>query len=366
MASSGRLVEYGDFTRGLRAGDDVTALASLEQLAVSFARQNADALTSPNLQSSSIEDVGALIAKACGVRGCIPPHVQAALLRVVRLVSRKPANQKYASPSDMGTLVQGLEEALEQRALGCCADICGALANFSSNNKAIAVFLAGRAAQLLTTCLMVDDTHVGLLSAAAHAVQAVGMTIEGKRACIETDVVPVLLALAGGGEDSVVAAAAGALHNLSNHRLAAPQFRELGGVGLMVELLSHRDTEVKRCAAGALQGLARDAECLKVIRSSDATRPLVELLLEDDVGVQVAAIAALLNIHGSDEEEKGKRDVLKKLMSCMITSSCLRDAYCTPSSTPAATPDPSRPATACSQSCSPVPDVNIPDDWLCN
>ena len=347
-----RKVLYEEVVALLQAGDS----AQLLEAAMLFVYQN---LSHDANRTDETRDAVTPLVHFIS-EGCVG-EVCSALYRVLRIVSRKTVNQKYVNLNEIRLIVAMLEREEVNERCADCAELCGTLANFAANNKDVSISV-GKSAATVVRCLVLSSTHTQLVSDAACCIQAVGMTLEGKRAFIEADAIPSLLAIVSDGNAEVVTPVSGALHNLSNHPIAAPHFRQFGGVMQTVHLLTHAATEVKRCAAGCLQSLSRDALCLAQMKEFDAIKPLTLLVLENDIGVQVAAIAALLNMF-SAAEDKEARTRLKKILSVMITTSCLQDAYSLPTATDSAL----EPATAAA-SClapSPLPDIDIPSDWLC-
>ncbi|KAJ9465166.1 Vacuolar protein 8 [Diplonema papillatum] len=285
--------------------------------------------------------------------------------RVIRLLSRKPANQRYIKPPLAAAIVTSLESACALQDSDACHELCAAISNFCAN-KSLSHDLTKSVSTLLA-CLRLRNP--ALQTVAAGALQALCMSNEGKSECLDHDAVPILcdtLKAAdrkGARFETVVVGCAGALHNLSSHLSAPDRYLRADAETVLVACLSHRSPAVKAFAAGALQALTRDKACLARLNELDVSRPLIDLVQCDDTSVQTAAIGALLNLHGSAADDSESRAHLKQLLSLLVTTSALRDSYSTTPATDEPAP-PVSPHSIVRTTPSPIPSIDVPDAFF--
>eukprot|EP00755_Sulcionema_specki_P032850 Sspe_Gene.99594::Locus_73271_Transcript_1_1_Confidence_1.000_Length_1214::g.99594::m.99594 len=331
----GGVVDIDDVSRsllrlkGCRGGGDTERAV---QPAITFVEQNLDPALSPSLVKVAPDDMVPLAKCLEAPEVTSQRHVVHIILTVLRLLSRKQVNREDLHPLVAKAVVGSLGEATRLLDWKSAEEASQTIMNLGSSRVASSMLIA--AVHPLTRCLQAPSERVR--TAAAGALQAVCMHSEGKRAAVESEAIPLLTMMLEDDSAPLVARAAGALHNIVAHHSAARPMREHRGIHRIITLLQHPLAEVRRCAAGALQSLSRDKDCLEVINASGATGPLTELLAEDDMMTQVAAVGALLNIHGACDEASEQREELKRILSLLIFSSAIRDAFAPDDDTPPA------------------------------
>ena len=319
-----------------------------------FLRQNEEMETSSNYRTVCLDDTSGLARILVEESIRENNNISLLLIRIVKQLSRKPANQQHFNSAMSSALFGYLSSSLDVGKYEMAEVVCGCILNFATRTESTTAMLP-----IIADLIRAIGTNCSpLVAAAAGALQSICMSNEGKREAIDHSSVPLLISLLQKNRSEIeeeIVHVTGALHNISSHLAAAAYFKSDGVVPLLISLLSDRTIEVVRNIAGILQSLTRDEECLEIINKHDATAPLTSLLVTNDVSLQVAAIGALLNINSSLNDDSGKRELFKKVLSFTITSCALRDAYSTE-----VPDDEEHPA----REPSPAPTIVIPDAFF--
>eukprot|EP00668_Euglena_longa_P014681 GGOE01018683.1.p1 GENE.GGOE01018683.1~~GGOE01018683.1.p1 ORF type:complete len:310 (+),score=89.09 GGOE01018683.1:94-1023(+) len=280
-----------------------TGAAKLHKLLLRFAEENADPLRSPNYNDGQRDDLTPLAnllhdSSVVGNRA-----LTAAIVRVLKICTRKAVNRNDLPATIIGAVVQ---------LLGKCApedrEQLADLANFVLNvcyRPANAVHVLAAVPHLIGH-LGSDDDHVRV--AAAGALQSVCMHEDGKACVVSSAAVPSVLRLLGVSNVALVGRCAGLLHNISTTWPGVLTIRDSGGLPVIIGLLDdHHHSETKRHAAAVLQNCSRDPRSVEVMRQHDAVARLARLLFLDDLATQMPATGALLNWSFLASAERGVR-----------------------------------------------------------
>ncbi|CAL8462930.1 g2464 [Coccomyxa elongata] len=199
------------------------------------------------------------------------------ILKVLRILSRKPANRQKVAEGDVAAIVRHLTGA-SRAVAGECANV---ILNLCFERANVSRLLKCNGVAPLVSLLKSPDTDVQ--ASTCGVIQSICYLGRGRQATRDCAAIPELLALLGSGNGRVHARAVGALHNLSADPQSVRMTRRSNGIAPLTALLKCADMGTCAAAAGTLQNLAREAASRQLIRQQRAVPLLAALLSAPDL-----------------------------------------------------------------------------------
>ena len=295
------IAEFNDFIQHGGLGKNRSPLADnpgkVEDLAVAFYRLNEDPKESPNLQVETGDDYSFLMDLLDDKRVLHDCDLALALLRMLKVLSRKLSNRNNMELEDIETVAKYLRST---ESSSVSAEAASILLNacYEKENVSLAI----KANAVVDLSWLLDSDSEDVAANATGALQSLSYQEEGRVHIRELDILEHIFPLLSHSSTKVRTRAVGVIHNMSSDLPSIAVIRTGGAIQELVTLLSDPQVHICSSAAGAIQNLSREQLSKEMIMEVGGVPPLTDLLFGSDVQTQVCAAGALLNILGPQLE----------------------------------------------------------------
>jgi len=248
-----------------------------------FVAANEDASRSPNFQSQTGDELGAIIGLFASPAVQSHDQILLLVLKALKILSRKYDNRVRLGPLIMSDLSTVLHQRLSPEVAGEASNV---VLNICYERENVTLVMQADGIPPLIDFLSSDQQD--LQANAAGAIQSVCFQKEGRHFVREQGAIPSILPLLSSSSLKVKTRAVGAIHNISSEAEAIRVIRRLHGIQPLIVLLRAPSAAICGSAAGALQNLSRETAAREEIHNLGAVVPLTDLLFGEDVQSQAA------------------------------------------------------------------------------
>ena len=295
------IVDFNEFIQHAGLGKNKHPLqdnpGKVESMASAFYKLNEDPMESPNLQVEDGDDYSFLMDLLDDKRVLVDPDLALALLRMMKVLSRKLNNRNNMEQEDISTIAKYLRNPDSTSVMGEAASI---MLNACYERQNVIMAIKADVPTHLTWLL--DSDIEDVTANATGALQSLSYQEEGRVHIRELEILDHVFPLLSHTSVKVRTRAVGVIHNMSSDALSIAAIRGGGAIKELVKLLSDPVVVICSSAAGAIQNLSREQASKELIMELGGVPPLTDLLFGTDVQTQVCAAGALLNILGPQLE----------------------------------------------------------------
>jgi hypothetical protein len=273
-------IEKGNAGNGKAVADNPQGL---QALADEFYKENVDPNTSPNFQLEDTSDDYSLLMDLLDDRRVeANPNLTLALLRMLKVLSRKAVNRSNVEEQDIVTIVKFLSSP---RTRGIASEASNVVLNICYEKQNVNMIIKANGVPPLRDFLKNDDEE--MQSNAAGALQSLSYQEEGRIHLREIGVLPLVIPLLTHTSIKVRTRCVGVIHNMSSDIPSIAILRVGKAIEPLVHMLSAPQATICSSAAGAIQNLSREAASKEEIVELQGIPPLTDLLFGSDVASQV-------------------------------------------------------------------------------
>ena len=279
------LKEFNEFVEnGSKGNRSVVAdnPQGLEAIANEFHHANADPNASPNFQLDDADDYSLLMDLLDDRRVDANPSLSLALLRMLKVLSRKAVNRTNIEDQDIATITKYLQSP---RTRSIASEVSNVVLNICYEKSNVIMLIKANGVPPLRDFLKTDDED--MQSSAAGALQSLSYQEQGRIHLREIGVLPLIIPLLTHVSVKVRTRCVGVIHNMSSDIPSIAILRLGKAIGPLVQMLSAPQPTICSSAAGAIQNLSREAASKEEIVALQGIPPLTDLLFGSDVASQV-------------------------------------------------------------------------------
>eukprot|EP00960_Hanusia_phi_P031669 749421-Hanusia_phi.AAC.4 len=269
----------------------------VEDLAVEFYKYNENPKESPNLEVEDEDDCSFVMD--CLDHDCCTDDADLALalLRMLKVLSRKYANRCNLESEDIRIIAKYLHNKDSLYVAGEAASI---FLNICYEKENVLLVIQENVVQHLAELL--DSPFEDVQANAAGALQSLSFQEEGRVHMREANVLPSLFPLLTHPSVKVRTRTVGVIHNMSSDVGSIKIIRTGNAIKELVRMLAAPQVSICGSAAGAIQNMSREQASKQEIVEAGGVPPLLDLMFGSDVQSQVCAAGALLNLLGPQLE----------------------------------------------------------------
>ena len=301
MPPGATLDEFNSFIESAGVGANKSAIRDdperVRELAEDFYYLNEDPATSPNLRVDDIDEFSFLLDCLDNAKTKQNPGLSHALLRVLKVLSRKEHNRTALEPEDIKTIVSYMHKPKTQ---AIASEICSVILNVCYEKENVLQLIEHKGAPFLLD--FVRDADDDVAANAAGALQSISYQDVGREELRELGTLEILIPMLKHTSVKVRSRSVGVVHNMSSDVHSIAILREGMAIKPLVEMLSAPQVAICGSAAGAIQNLSREQLSKIEIIEANGIPPLQDLVFGSDVPTQVCAAGALINLIGPSLE----------------------------------------------------------------
>jgi hypothetical protein len=279
------LGEFNSFVEKGNSGKHSVAADNpqgLEAIANEFYQANSDPNSSPNFQLDDADDYSLLMDLLDDKRVESNTSLSLALLRMLKVLSRKEVNRTNLEDEDVTTITKYLTSP---RTRAIASEVSNVVLNICYEKSNVIMLIKANGVPPLRDFLKTDDEDVQ--SSAAGALQSLSYQEQGRIHIREIGVIPLVIPLLTHSSVKVRTRCVGVVHNMSSDIPSIAILRLGKAIEPLVQMLSAPQPTICSSAAGAIQNLSREAASKEEIVALQGIPPLTDLLFGSDVASQV-------------------------------------------------------------------------------
>lgn len=270
-------------------------------------------------ESNVTDELRPILAAISGTEAnnVVPFEADLVLIRILKVLLRKPANRLSLGRNELTTLVRALTRLQVERRNAAVAELCNVVLNSCYDGANVQSFIELDGLKPLIALLRSRDVIVQ--ASTLGVLQGLSFVPSGRQKIRQEPMLLPKVAVFLSAEDTAVRArAVGVLHNISVDMISIIPITDTGCVSVLVQMLADSSTEICTAVAGTLQNLARDSVTRECIIECGALESLSDLLFASDIDCQVAAVASMLNLLGPDVPATKRQDYCKLLTDALV------------------------------------------------